>query len=462
MTKRSLALSMMAVAMAVAAGCGGGKKPSTTPSGTVRSSETATPTVPAEPSASATGTHSPVVATPLTMGMQAVLGYDTVLYYTVGCYACGGGSTPHLYRVYMAPDGRERTDDLFIPLAKDGGLPQSFTADWAKGELWSAWCRTGYCGLESDPSADAVEVLYHSRDGGVSWEEAGRLEPGSSLIAPVDGELLTSVWKASSYTYRLVPSGREPARPSGPAESYATDVAGQGVVWQQIEPGGAQLVTFFDVSGALLFRAPGKSARYVEKTPQGNLVQWRGGADESETRNGILDDSGRVIRSWSWAQGQRGDNLVQVGGQLSENRLYATVMTPEWFEFGTDSPGITQEQLRHGRMFPIEVAIINLDTATIHPLAGPSFNLTGNQNPYVSHIDTVPVRRVKTGGDCLNVRTDPTGAARSLGCFKDGVLLRLVVAPKDQPVVVDGTTWIPVILPSDLVAGWAAAEFLER
>jgi len=390
--------------------------------------------------------------------MQAVLGYDTVLYYTVGCYACGGTSTPNLYRVYTAPDGRERTDDLFAPLAKGGGHPQSFAADWAKGELWSAWCRTGYCGIESDPSADAVEMLYHSRDGGVSWEEAGRLEPGSSLIAPVDGELLTSVWKASSYTYRLVPSGREATRPSGPAASYATAVAGQGVVWQQLDPGGPPVANFYDASGTLLFRAPGKSASYIEKTPGGNLVQWREGANESETRIGILDGSGRVIRSWSWAKGRPGDHLLQVSGQLSENRLYGNVMTPEWFEFGTDSPGITEDQLRHGRMFPIEVAIINLDTATIHPLPGPSFNLTGNQNPYAVHIDTGPVRRVNTGGSCLNVRENPAKASLSVGCFKAGVLLRL--RPETEQTA-DGMTWVAVETPGGR-AGWAAAEFLER
>jgi hypothetical protein len=227
------------------------------------------------------------------------------------------------------------------------------------------------------------------------------------------------------------------------------------VVWQQLNPGDPPIVSFYDAGGALLFRAPGQSLRYIEKTPQGNLVQWR---EANETRVGLVDDSGRVIRSWSWTKGGAGDNLLLVGGQLSENRLYGVVMTPEWFEFGTDSPGITQDELRHGRMFPIEIAVINLDTATIHPLWGPSFDLTGNQNPYAVHIDKGPVRRVTTGGDCLNVRGDPAVSSTSLGCFRDGVLLHLRTETEQNA---DDIAWVAVESP-DGSDGWAAAEFLER
>ena len=66
--------------------------------------------------------------------------------------------------------------------------------------------------------------------------------------------------------------------------------------------------------------------------------------------------------------------------------------------------------------------------------------------------------RVKTGGDCLNVRDKPATASLSLGCFKDGVLLRLRTQPEQTA---EGINWLAVETP-DRRPGWASAEFLER
>jgi hypothetical protein len=397
----------------------------------------------------------------LRIGGQGLLGYDTVLYYTVGCFACGRPSTPNLYRVYTTPDGRERTDDLFAPLAKYGGYAHSFAADWGPGVLWVALCTSGYCGGEGEPSADASETVFRSEDSGVSWEPLGKLTTGTFLVGPLDGEVL-SVTYLPAVVYQLLPSGR-PVLPPVSGESEAVSVPGQGTVWQGREPDGSPLLTFSDARGVRLFRAPARYARYVEKTPQGNLVEWHVGPNENETRIGLLDDSGRVLRSWSWAAGGgsgagNGYNFLQVSGQFAENRLYGTVLTPMWFEFGTDSPGITEDALRHDRMFSIEIAVINLDTGTIHPLWGPSFDLSANQNPFAVHIDTGPVRRVTTGADCLNVREKPAKAAPGLGCFKEGVLLRLRAEPEQSA---EGVTWVAVETP-DGHRGWASGEFLER
>jgi len=67
------------------------------------------------------------------------------------------------------------------------------------------------------------------------------------------------------------------------------------------------------------------------------------------------------------------------------------------------------------------------------------------------------VLRVATGDDCLNVRTEPSTTAASLGCFADGVLLGL--RGDGPPPVVAG--WLPVVTPA-LEPGWVAEEFVER
>jgi hypothetical protein len=59
-------------------------------------------------------------------------------------------------------------------------------------------------------------------------------------------------------------------------------------------------------------------------------------------------------------------------------------------------------------------------------------------------------------GNCLNVRTAPSGDAESLGCFVAGVLL--FDRGTSQP---GGTqTWRNVLTPSGS-EGWASEEFLD-
>lgn len=66
--------------------------------------------------------------------------------------------------------------------------------------------------------------------------------------------------------------------------------------------------------------------------------------------------------------------------------------------------------------------------------------------------------RVNSGSDCLNVREKPSQSSSSLGCFADGVLLRLRNEP-DQSA--GGATWVAVETPRG-TSGYASSEFLQR
>lgn len=120
-----------------------------------------------------------------------------------------------------------------------------------------------------------------------------------------------------------------------------------------------------------------------------------------------------------------------------------------------------------GNVFPPQpgfgyfpVALIDLATRTIHPVPELTPGAPGSPGiqSFVVAAQTGEFARVDTGGDCLNVREKPAASAPSLGCFRDGVLLRIL--PGSVPEA-DGITWQPVATPGDQV-GYASAEFLAR
>ncbi len=108
---------------------------------------------------------------------------------------------------------------------------------------------------------------------------------------------------------------------------------------------------------------------------------------------------------------------------------------------------------------PFYAVLIDLEAAVIHPIAGlpPLAGAVGGFGRFVFPGDIfagTPLR-VTTGGDCLNVRSAPSTASPTLGCYPDGVLLRL------QGDELPSGEWVPVWAP-DGQTGWAASQFLAR
>jgi hypothetical protein len=101
--------------------------------------------------------------------------------------------------------------------------------------------------------------------------------------------------------------------------------------------------------------------------------------------------------------------------------------------------------------------LIDTVSGTVHPILG----LPRDASPLPGNFSwprlavTGDFVRVATGdADCLNVREEATTAATSLGCFADGVLLRVLDA---EPVA----GWVPVTTPGG-AAGFVAEAFVER
>lgn len=134
--------------------------------------------------------------------------------------------------------------------------------------------------------------------------------------------------------------------------------------------------------------------------------------------------------------------------QLDASRLIATV---EYERPGTCTAG--------GMTAGADPAVIDLDAGTYAFIHDPFYDpACSHGTQRVISLQRAPFARVKTGSDCLNVRETPAQASLSLGCFKDGVLLR-VRGQAEQTA--EGITWVAVETP-DGRSGWASGEFLER
>lgn len=171
---------------------------------------------------------------------------------------------------------------------------------------------------------------------------------------------------------------------------------------------------------------------------------------------GLFDNAGNLSRAWSWgAIGQVGYQWFEVEGEVASQLLYGTVMTPGWFPF--QNAGTTDEQLSHGRAFSLEIAFINLGTASVQPVYGPSLNLTSNQNPFAVHMARGAFARVNTPSDCLNLRETGSTTSAILTCLPDGTLVQLLPSPPKDPA----PEYLAVQLP-DGRTGWVKSEFLQR
>ena len=463
-----LPIVAVAALLLVLTACGGSSKlsaSSPTPAVGVPPSSVASGVAPAKTAAAlptVSATSSAPAPAALSVGMQGALGYDTVLYYSTGCFACGRPQVPNLFRRYLDQAGNEHTDDLFAPLASYGGYPHSFAADWSRGDLWVALCTHGYCGGETEPSGEPVERLMHSADGGVTWEDKGTMTVDTFLYGAFGKDVLEATLTDGRASYRFAESGQQLSAPRTDLRmtpqvvpGASADGSGEpGIVWQGIAADGTSNGRFYDLNGEPLVSGPSAHSALLAKTAQGFLMSWQDVAGGPQLV-GYLDDSEHVLSSWKWSESHEGQTYLTVAGQLTSGLLYGTALLPDFFGFGTD--GSERGDQAHGRMYPIEGVFLKLDSSTVHPIIGLSFGLTGNSSPFIVHMDQGPVRRVATGSDCLNVREATNLQAKTLGCFADGVLLRLT---SDPQVEVEGITWVGVRTP-DGQAGWVSGAYLE-
>ena len=120
---------------------------------------------------------------------------------------------------------------------------------------------------------------------------------------------------------------------------------------------------------------------------------------------------------------------------------------------------LPQETPRFSAPIP---ALLDMESGEYRVIVDP---FSSSESPYnwpygrslVDAVQTGPFARVVDTGLCLNVRAEPSLAARALDCMADGVLLRDLGEMREA----EGVTWVRVSTPAG-VEGWASAKYLER
>ena len=375
-------------------------------------------------------------------GMQASIGYGSVVYYSplgVG----KGAPLSKIYRAYRSADGVLQTEELLERHdTQFGGPLQSIAVDFERGRVLVAACVTGQCGFEGSTPAESAHVrMFLSRDGGVTFEPFGELPPSDLFLLGFVGEKVLAlsygpVGSNSGERAFLYPSMQEPARPAGLPEATPFPDGAGGIIWKNAEG-------YHDEAGALTLPA---AALNVTRTPlpTGFLAQWRTpGANESHL--GIYDGARSLQQVFRIHA-----SSFMTGSRLPDGMLAGTIQLGEPFGFGVDGSVAACKRER-----PIYPSLLDPETGNVHPI----IELGGCDNGHVGlhALLARSVVRVATGDDCLNVRTQPSSAAASLGCFASGVLLGQ--RGDGSPPIFPG--WLPVVTPG-LEPGWVAEEFVER
>ncbi len=268
------------------------------------------------------------------------------------CYQCGFGlGEPRLWK-----GGWElEYISLLAHLGPGEGYAYGFAFDAAAGRMAVAWCRTGYCGGESDPSDDAGAELYPSEDGGETWSRLGDLDVPSYVRGFVAGRLLIShyeikeKWKVSYRFWQgepfLPPAGMDPdwvVLPSG----------GRSAVWLQYGPGGRLPGQWQDSEGPVLPPLEGEFRLIALSGKEVFLWEAREppvAEDERQPESLLVaaDRNGTARTAWAW-----------YGGWWSLRGL-----TADRYVVGhMDDPGTAV-----GGPVPV---VVDLEEGTVLPIAG--------------------------------------------------------------------------------------------
>ena len=435
---RSGALVALVGLVSLAAACGGGRgAPNTTPAneGTgptyaPTASSTATATVPATPTATPKpGVDAPTVE--LKEGAPIELPENLVLYYFGGKVPLEGRPDT-LLRAYRH-GGATVIEDVLRTLPVKG-TPFSFAIDAERQRIAVSVCVRGDC-FEHNliASASTEDVVLLSSDGGASWTELGPV-PEQSFISGFEGDevAFAPLGLSSDGLPRLVllPS-REVI--TGPPGTQPSPDGSRSHTWRRGEDG-----ALLDRSGTVIQVAPRIPGSHVD--PSGSILSRLNGIWTAYPFGGTplfflleLKATGAVARA------------VRIGG-IGDIAAVAR---------------LNVDTLVMNRYFPPgggigDTALLSLATGEYRTISG--LRRPQDRDAYPLTASTGPIARIKAPGSCLNIREQPVTSSASLGCFADGVLLRLNGAAQ----AIDGRDWYPVQAPGSEANGYAAAEFLER
>jgi len=371
---------------------------------------------------------------------------EAVLYTATGCFQCDGADQS-LQRHVTDASGVMTTTTLLE--SKKGPL-----SGWVLGAvggspdaalLVAVACGQEDCGGLGPGNPATRWRVMGSADGGTTWRDAfsatARYVQVSSVSAA--GFVVLTVSGPEGQPARsfaaVTPTGERPL--SGPASlpGQAEPVLlGDGrVLW--VDTGGTAV---FDDRGSplALFIPEGATqviARGVRSLPGGGIAV-------SFVDGSAPNRSGEIVQVYDAA-------LAPVSG-FGSTLAFQAVAVSARLALG----GVVGADIGLADQATVYPALIDLAGGTVAPVTARVFTEQRGRNRLVA-VKAGVFAVVSAGGDCLNVRLEPSTAAETLGCFADGTLL----ADRGETREADGKTWLAVIEPGGR-AGWASLEFLER
>lgn len=368
---------------------------------------------------------------------------DSLMYVATGCWACEGFDTA-IQRVFTNPNGVVSVELVSDPPLLPGEIVTGDNATPDGTMLVASTCQATSCGPVGPRSADAHSRVFVSRDGGFSWQELASY-PGYLAVRQVtaDGRILISrnfgtgdpsTWPLS---WELLPARTQLVPPSDVATPAYPVLINGDVAWIPDDPG---LSSTAKILGNKLPLTAGDQLVGVLPLANGGVVlSWHTNASGPGAGSrffvGLLSPKGDL----QWKREVPADGQFSPRAQLADTLLIGNVPSPD---------GPVSGQLP---------AVIDIDTAAIQPIGLPF-----GQKPFLGRNTFLafvpgPFVRVRRLGGCADVRQSPANAAKSFGCFKDGVFLQDV----GDVITADGTAWVHVFTPAG-EEGWIDSTFLRQ
>ncbi len=413
------------------------------------------------------GDVQPGGGTLLVSGPEIPFPESYALIVVTGCFQCDGPNTG-IARVYKLGDSviTERILDPtnlgFGPRPETirkspGGVPEGqpyvggVVATPDASEIWASICvreRCGIGGMDALTSGSQTAIV-RSTDGGVTWNEMGRVDVGGGDVMSTagPGRVIVTLQEGDSSALAFFP-GLERLTPPEPGLWPLAFIDGR-VLWHSFEHGRVWL-------GDVLLNDFGDLAHTSQATeilgeaePQIGLTVQIESHPEFNSEFHIFDLSGRLISSYEYDRlafplVDLGKGLVAGNASIDPSRLI--------------------QPLPEGA-FTWLPALFDTNTREIRPIVDgfTTSPFLRNGRNHVLAAQHGPFMRVANTGSCLNVRETPDSAAPVVECVADGVLV-LDVASASRLIAqtpIAGGDWLEVRTPSGN-HGYASAQYLEH